>query len=542
MFTQSSNGNEHAPGRGDDRSDGRWVDLLSVVRLDAPPPDEAVLQGLRAETAAAFEAAARDHSTVRRHAPGRRVGWALATCGAAAAAVLVLALLVSTTARPRVAYAMADVPNLLRGARTLHVQSYTWSYGPDPQFPSFEKVTILPQERWIDVPGVRRKDVSFAAWSRADGSERGIDAVEQVASGELTMTVRHNRKEVTYSKRTLLTQRLASRHLLHQTLHLLSPDQVAAYKKVGREQLGGRTFDLWQRTHEGTTRRREPGKEPETHKYTARVKCWLAPDTGEVGRVEQWTKHEPTGMWRPSYFLEKVERDVPLPEEKFATTPPKDYKVVVPADKPVVDSMVAWAAPVGDAGDVLGHVAFTLEDGSVIAGWSVRPRDKDGWEKETEHPAREEAEKAFRPKVAEMQRPVFAALKAGGPLPELPVVVAGLRSHTQPYWPDEEITYSGRHLASTVYEGRFVEWGLYVPDRKLAALPPNCVYVMRVRESARREERDFNPVYGHPIRGREEFDEFVRGAIAERSADGQAPAELTYENVTRLAEEARRGR
>ena len=196
----------------------------------------------------------------------------------------------------------------------------------------------------------------------------------------------------------------------------------------------------------------------------------------------------------------------------------------------------------GDAGDLLGYVAFTLEDGSVIAGWSVRPRVKDGWEQEKDERVREEKEKAFRSKVAEAQKPAFAALKPGGPLPALPLVVESLRSHTQPYWPEEEIPYTGRHLAHTVYEGRYVEWGLYVPDRKLTALPPNCVYVMRVRVDAGGELRDFNPVYGHPVRGREEFDDFVRGAIAERSDDGKAPGELTYENVTRLAEEARRSK
>jgi hypothetical protein len=47
-------------------------------------------------------------------------------------------------------------------------------------------------------------------------------------------------------------------------------------------------------------------------------------------------------------------------------------------------------------------------------------------------------------------------------------------------------------------------------------------------------------MYGDPIAGRDEFDDFVRGAIAERSDDGKPPADLTYDNVMKMAEQARR--
>jgi hypothetical protein len=180
-------------------------------------------------------------------------------------------------------------------------------------------------------------------------------------------------------------------------------------------------------------RRAKDGNGFEMKKYTMRIKCWLSAETGEVGRVEQWVRHEPTGMWRPEYFMEKIERDVAIPEEQFALKAPEGYEPENTAETANESWRAAWAGPLGDAGDVIGYVAFTLEDGSVIAGWSVRPRDKDGWEKEKDEEVRGAKEKESRPKVAEAQRPVFAALKAGGPLPELPIVVAGLRSHTQPY-------------------------------------------------------------------------------------------------------------
>jgi hypothetical protein len=45
--------------------------------------------------------------------------------------------------------------------------------------------------------------------------------------------------------------------------------------------------------------------------------------------------------------------------------------------------------------------------------------------------------------------------------------------------------------------------------------------------------------YGGPIKTAEDFDKWVRGAMAELSDNGKAPEPLTYQKVTELAQHLR---
>ncbi len=102
--------------------------------------------------------------------------------------------------------------------------------------------------------------------------------------------------------------------------------------------------------------------------------------------------------------------------------------------------------------------------------------------------------------------------------------------------------YASRHLGRTSKAGQLIEWALYVPRTVVPAnvkylgydvisefnvtTPPNGGIGMRVP-------------YGVPVKTAEDFDKWVRGAMAELSDNATAPAEVTYQKVSDLAQETR---
>lgn len=106
-----------------------------------------------------------------------------------------------------------------------------------------------------------------------------------------------------------------------------------------------------------------------------------------------------------------------------------------------------------------------------------------------------------------------------------------------------EPLYAGYHLAFTRKQGRFVEWGLYVPNGPLPADVQATGYEMLYRWN---QEFARNFVFHHmtvkpefTIETAEEFDEWVLGAMAELADDGTAPENLTYQKVIDLAQQIR---
>ncbi|HEX4792435.1 MAG TPA: hypothetical protein VH370_01515 [Humisphaera sp.] len=522
----------------DDASvENRFTQLLGSLEPHSAEPSENALHNMRELTRAAFVTAAaakNPRSSLFTYRKLRSVAMV-----ATAAMVLISAGAILFLARSKPAYGMADLPRLMATAKTLHTQSLVFSYAPDEQFTPFDKATVLPSESWIDLPNDRQHGKSFMSWRSGDGA-RHVDSVESVSIGELKMDINHTKKTVSFHKNTLLDQRLAARQLLHQYLRSIAADEAAGYTKVGQEQIDGKLYNIWQRTHEGTNRRPgKDGKEGEIFHYTMRVKCWLSPDSGDIGRVEQWVKDSATDTWRPETFQIKVERDVPIPAESFVQKAPDGYEQVNTPQKPYVHPVsTRWASFIGDV-SIRAYVGFTLEDGSVIIGWAAEPK----WPEQAEvnklpDDQREKRRLEHIGEVARQQEPLFANLKVGGDLPNLPAVLSGLKSYTQPFASGPEVTYSGNHLATTRYEGRFIEWSLYVPERAPSSLS-RWIYLTQWRSAGQAEARDFNSIYADPITGQEDFDTLVRGSVAERSDGGQVPPQVTYEAVKRLAEEMR---
>lgn len=156
------------------------------------------------------------------------------------------------------------------------------------------------------------------------------------------------------------------------------------------------------------------------------------------------------------------------------------------------------------------HILYTLSDGSIILGWSNQGLDI--W-----------------------QADLFDGLEAGGPLPELAVEVNTIEAN---YGADDEpVNYVGYHLAYTEKQGNFYEWGIYLPDSQL---PGGTVSSYKVLARANLDgltDARLSIGPGIDIESSEDFELFVRGAMAELSDDGTCPEGITYEYVLELAEQ-----
>ena len=98
-----------------------------------------------------------------------------------------------------------------------------------------------------------------------------------------------------------------------------------------------------------------------------------------------------------------------------------------------------------------------------------------------------------------------------------------------------------RTLWYTQKDGRFIVWGLYVPETGSPGRLPQYIYkgLCRFTEQPERPLEKSNPFNSTRLRP-DEFDEFVLAAMAELSDDGKVPEGVTYERVLDLAEQIRK--
>ena len=98
------------------------------------------------------------------------------------------------------------------------------------------------------------------------------------------------------------------------------------------------------------------------------------------------------------------------------------------------------------------------------------------------------------------------------------------------------------NITYTLKAGKFIEWSLYVPD----GTPPasvrqlGCDGLYRFNLDPEPKWRIGLTVDCMPIEAGEDFDKWVRGAIAELSDNGIAPANITCDSVLQLAEHIRK--
>jgi len=245
----------------------------------------------------------------------------------------------------------------------------------------------------------------------------------------------------------------------------------------------------------------------------------MAPATGELGRIYIWAKdHE--DRWRLSWCAETIERDVEVPEEVFAFDPPPDYEYQNTLETATLGEGLGTGWYFMGRARVCVAVSFTLADGSMIVAWHSDDLEQDRYVDQTH---------------------LFQDLTPGGELPKLPMVVYGLKTIPLEPYSRPEVIYTGRHLAYTKSDRWYYEWALFVPTRPSppAATGPEVVRMLcRFNLPVEQEPAVGNPVHENPI-APDEFDLFVRGAMAELSDDGVAPGHVTYENVMALARQIR---
>jgi hypothetical protein len=431
---------------------------------------------------------------------------------AAAAAIVVVALLGvqyfgGLLRVTNSAYGMTDLPRLLKGVRTLHVQSTSWIYRPDPNQPEFEEATVIPCEVWVDVPNLRTRFTGFMSWSRPNG-QSGLNRLEGVHTAEYAMDIDHTKKLVWFNKVSVVQRRLAVRDQIRRYLRRISEEQLDHFVKVGQEEIGKTLYDIWEHTDTAAhpTRKRQ------------RIRCWMAPATGELGRMYIWGETD-EGRWRLGWCAETIERDIEIPDSVFAFDAPREYHYQNTLET-VSDEggLGAGRFRLGDA-EVCIAVGLTLDDGSVVVGWRSRDARKGGYED---------------------QAPLFEDLVPGGELPGLPMVIYELRSVRLRAYSPPETVYRGHHLAYTQKDGRYFEWGLFVPAERVSSTTGRRLYRTQCRFNLGEEQapRRGNPISEHRIEA-DEFDDFVRAAMAELSDGGVAPEHVTYDNVMELARRIR---
>jgi len=428
----------------------------------------------------------------------------------AAAAVVITAVVIIGINQfdgSSVAYAITDMPELLGQAKTIHVKGWT----------SALKVTVKGEEHlerhqvedWYDMENGRCGTMGFAMIVMMPEEKRLFVKVETVFDGYYEMQINHSNKSVTFYKLTEFMRSLSIRRTLDRSLETISliPEEIADFEKVGQDQLEGMEFDVWEKK----TSCEQGGKE-EKFVY------WVSPILGKIARFRRWERGQQTeGEWRLTSERELKLNVVP-PEGVFETVPPPEYTLNNTKETASVHRLLTQ--PFGWRDSVQGEIAIViaLPNGVAIMGWHA------------EDPASDSA-----------QAERFEYLEIGGTLPKMCVEIAfGLR----PTYNDQNVTYVGRHLAGTQKDGRFYEWAIFVPNKDVDA--SRVLRRSKVRIGLRRDNREgvegekSNDFYVETVVIQEdEFDLFVRGAMAELSDERVAPADVTYDNVLNLSGEIR---
>jgi len=401
-------------------------------------------------------------------------------------------------------YAMSDVPELLRNAKIIHAVG--WTYIP-PIAPPGQERTKAPLEMWIDTPNGKQRNTSSSYATGPDGTT--VFQQEYVSDGEFTMQVNHATKTVEFKKFNAFHRRLTSHRTFDTMLkqYFGDPEKLAGFANTGSETIDNKVFDIW----EGVVSMEPSGV------MNLKIQCWLAPDSGEIGRCRYWMQAQNVS---PDWLLAlelKIERDVQVPSGIFETTPPEGYTLKNTKETaPVMELTGAGAGGVGIGNLSMTYsIAFMLTDGSILLAWNSIDKNED------------------------TQADLYKNLVFGGPLPKLPMEIYKLTPKVK----DSEATLIGYHLTHTQKNGVFYEWSIYVPKGKLPLRETMAGYraMYRLNPADRHVAGTANLSVSMeiPINSATDFDDLVLGAMAELSDDGEVQENITYESVMALSAKLR---
>jgi hypothetical protein len=485
----------------------------------------------------------------------------------------------------------------IQGTRTLHMGTSGTGKA------ATEKKTQIPINDWFDLSaGARRSTTTSYRFRTANSSvlssmknpgpqqivvmpadEGQMSTVETVCDGQYEMRLDPQEKTATFTRLSPLLQRLAVAQAGTTALQQLfdDPSRLGGFSLTGTETLDGITYEVWQNE--------APMPDKNLSKLT---RCWFSPQTGNVARVQQLMKMPFTkGEYVETMLVDNIERDTVPPPGTFDTVPPPGYTATNSKETAPVRTLKT-TGPIGgtDSGTtvtmsmraeaktttptdrptlvgapfVRAYPAFLLPDGSVILGTSAREMSNGTFftvrsgpltpQQAAELPRQLERQRNVMfmrsgeangpslPSFVQSQAPLapqddlFANLTPGGELPKTPVQVYGLRPTNA-----QGVTYTGRHLAWTKKDGECIEWALYVPD----APPPASIQGFNLLTRMNPSEpagatASFSMAVQAPVRiDAGNYDDLVAAAMAELNDSGTAPPDMSFDAVTRLAQQIR---
>ncbi len=432
----------------------------------------------------------------------------------AAAAVIFIAVMIVTDwfgnsidiAKP--AYGITDLPELIKNAKTIHMKA--WCYLSQTDQKTGEPVK-LELEHWFDIENGRYRLYKPGGIDKDTGEPKYFITI---SDGQYVMSSAFNRsrstgrtwKSISFTKLSHFKARLEAHKASGFLMQMFGNiDQIEGSTKVGQEEIEGVVFDVWE------------SEFYVVNGFGNKIKTWLAPESGDIGRVLFWQgRGKDESDLRLVFDLHTIELGVVPPEGIFDTNSPEGYKLNNTKETAETDTLGIDLLK-GCRGDyeLHAHIGFTLNNGSVILVWSCPDKKRSS------------------------QIDFFKNLTFGGKLPDLAGKIEALTSIPQ----KPIIKYTGHHLAYTQKDEIFYEWSLYVPDKKPPARNSLLGYNLNIKYQV--DESAFGDRPGSlsedlVIDTNKDFNMWVRGAMAELSDDGEAPQDVTYEKTLRLAERIRK--
>ena len=445
----------------------------------------------------------------------------------AAAAILIFAVIIGFNHFQLTSpvYGITDVSEILLNSNTVHLKGWICaSLSPELEDLNIvqegQEETRAPYEYWIDMNTGSFKH-SRPSWLRYEDEKFVTSTYTQIYDGQFLMEVNEASKDVVFTKMSpyqkLIRKRKNKAAIIESLLPMLKSSHL--YEVIGSEEIRNEKFNIWQVEH----------TEPSFGGDKIRLKIWVSSNNGHIAKQQIWIKR-PNLKWYQNMEINKIEYNVSIPGNIFATQIPEGYSSVYSKENALDNELMQSANYYfydynGELASqrYATHASFTLNDGTVILGWSCS--------------FNEHGSKVIIPDADSYQEDIFPNLVTGGPLPELLIVFYNI----SPINEKPDVKYQARHLTYTRKGDIFYEWSIYVPETKLDKYYGALGYNIHYHNSL--NEKDGAAMLGEVgdirIVNEEDFDAFVLGAMAELSGDGKAPEDITYEKVLRLAQEIR---
>lgn len=402
-------------------------------------------------------------------------------------------------------YGITDLPGLFQQAKVIHIQGV--QYFGAHKMPDGGEIPPVQIDNWIDLENGRSRYTATGLSVNKDNVKVTIS--EMISNGQHQLCLNHTDKNVTFFK-TSDYQCMLNAFNLSRMIHgqiFGDVEQLQNFEKTTSEQINEVSYDIWQgEIISGIS------------ELTHRLKFWLSPETGKLGRFQMFSKGN-DNEWYLNYDYNDIEYNIEIPNDVFSMEIPQDY-MLMNTKETAIPIELGGGGGVGYSDAQYGlkaniMIGFVMPDHSVIAGWySKDSRSETPWEE------------------------YFKDLEFGGSLPKLPVEIYGLK----PVVKNNNITYTGYHLTFTQKADKVIEWSLYVPNGtppvSIRQLGCNALYTFNL-DPEPKWHLGLSVDCSLLIENADDFDTWILGAMAELSDDGKAPDNITYERVIRLAQMVR---